>query len=150
DLNNLALCLEKLGRPAEALTNFQSCLEMCRHLYKGDHPHLALVINHMADTLNDLGSSEEALGRYQAATTMYQNMAAAHPDDAGVKLGLAITDGKMGDLLTKMGEASQAAESYRDGLQVVEAILSANNGNEVAAKMRLRFRLKLGLDKKSS
>jgi eukaryotic-like serine/threonine-protein kinase len=149
DLNNLAGCLEKLGRPAEALTNFQACLEMCRHLFKGDHPHLALVLNHTADTLNDLGRSDEALGKYQEAATMYQNLSAAHPNDMDVKMGLAITFGKTGDLLEKMGKDTQAGDSYRNGLQVVEAILSANADNEAAAKMRLKFRLKLGFDKKS-
>jgi tetratricopeptide (TPR) repeat protein len=149
DLNNLAGCLEKLGRPAEALTNFQACLEMCRHLFKGDHPHLALVLNHTADSLNDLGRSDEALGKYQEAATMYQNLSAAHLDDTDVKMGLAITFGKMGDLLEKMSKDMQAGESYRNGLQMTEAILSANADNEVAAKMRLKFRLKLGLDQKS-
>ena len=146
DLNNLAGCLEKLGRPAEALTNFQACLEMCRHLFKGNHPHLALVLTRTADTLNDLERSNEALGKYQEAAAMYKNLSAAHPDDTDVKIGLAITYGKMGDLLTKMGEDSQASESYHNGLQVTEAILSANASDDVAAKMRLKFRLKLGLN----
>ena len=146
DLNNLAGCLEKLGRPAEALTNFQACLEMCRHLFKGNHPHLALVLTRTADTLNDLERSNEALGKYQEAAAMYKNLSAAHPDDTDVKIGLAITYGKMGDLLTKMGEDSQASESYHNGLQVTEAILSANASDDVAANMRLKFRLKLGLN----
>jgi tetratricopeptide (TPR) repeat protein len=149
DLNNLAGGLEKLGRPSEALTNFQACLEMCRHLFKGDHPHLALVLNHTADTLNDLGRSDEALGKYQEAAAMYQNLSAAHPDDTDVKMGLAITFGKMGDLLETMGRDTQAGESYRNGLQMVETILSASADNEMAAKMRLKFCFKLGLDKKS-
>ena len=63
-----------------------------------------------------------------------------------MRIGLAITYGKMGDLLTKMGEDSQASESYHNGLQVTEAILSANASDDVAAKMRLKFRLKLGLN----
>jgi tetratricopeptide (TPR) repeat protein len=70
-MNNVASCLESLGRSSEALPQHEAALAMRRRLYGDrDHADVAVSLNNVAFCLASLGRPGEALPRYEAALAM--------------------------------------------------------------------------------
>ncbi len=69
-LNNVAFCLNALGRSAEALPKYEAALAMWQRLFKGDNEDVATGLNNVASCLQDLGRPEKALPRFETALAM--------------------------------------------------------------------------------
>jgi tetratricopeptide (TPR) repeat protein len=147
DLSNLALCLDALGRTKEALPKFEEALAMSQRVHPGEHPSVAYGLANLGSCLDDLGRPEEAYQKYQEATKMLQDLLEKMPQSVAVKVQLAETQQKTGDVLREMGKETEALERYRTGLQIVESLLSAQVSSAQAIELRLSLRAKLHLEK---
>jgi tetratricopeptide (TPR) repeat protein len=74
NLNNVAACLNALGRHEDALAKFGEALAMFRALSSADQPNLANTMHNMAGCLNRLGRGAEALSCAEAAIEMNRRM----------------------------------------------------------------------------
>lgn len=80
-LNNVADCLDSLGRSEDALPKHQAALEMRERIYKGDHPYVAASLNNMAGCLVSLGRLDEAGEYYLKGNAMDARLKRrAHPE----------------------------------------------------------------------
>jgi tetratricopeptide (TPR) repeat protein len=73
-LNNVAVCLQLLGRLSETLPAFEAVLALRQRLFPADHPELANSLNNVAFSLKALGRWPEALPKYEAALAMLQRL----------------------------------------------------------------------------
>jgi tetratricopeptide (TPR) repeat protein len=69
-LQRIAYCLNRLGRPSEALQRAEAGAAMSRRLFKGDSPQEAWCLDECGTALKNQGRSAEALPKYQAAYEM--------------------------------------------------------------------------------
>jgi tetratricopeptide (TPR) repeat protein len=98
-LNDVAMCLQALGRDREALPQFEAMVAMTRRLHgEADHPQLATGLNNLALCLENLGRPAEALTRFEAALAMGQRLAGTADDGFVAKLldNIAICLGELG------------------------------------------------------
>ncbi len=132
-LNELACCLNHLGRPANALPRYEAALEMRQRLFAGDHPHVATSLNNVALCLQSLGRSAEALPKHEAALEMCQRLFEGdHPD---VALGL----NSVAYCLQSLGRSAEALPKHEAALEMYQRLFEgdhpqvANSLNNVAA-----------------
>ena len=89
-LRSIGFCLENLGRAAEAVTYFESCVD---HWSKARHPHArqlyAKAQTSLADCQIQLGNSEKARSLLNEATATLEPLARA---DANMAVGSASYD----------------------------------------------------------
>jgi hypothetical protein len=146
-LDDLANCLDNVGRSAEALPMHEAALAILERSYKGDETHIALIRNHIGDCLNVLGRSDDALQQYQDARAMFEGMANTQPGNNYARIGFAKARQKIGDVFAEMGKADEAGENYQEALRVAEIVLASDAANPDAKTVRLTCRIKLGLEK---
>jgi eukaryotic-like serine/threonine-protein kinase len=146
-LNNYALCLEHLGRWPEALTNYEASVAMLRRLEKWDDNNVSRILNHVGDCLYVMDRLNDARQQYEEAVAIYQRIAIAQPGNNTVKIGLAKSQQKLGDVLAEMGLPQEATTNYQAALQLAEYILTNDAANPDATKLRLTCRIKIGLEK---
>jgi eukaryotic-like serine/threonine-protein kinase len=146
-LNNYALCLEHLGRWPEALTNYEASVAMLRRLEKWDDNNVSRILNHVGDCLYVMDRLNDARQQYEEAVAIYQRIAIAQPGNNTVKIGLAKSQQKLGDVLAEMGLPQEATTNYQAALQLAEYILTNDTANPDATKLRLTCRIKIGLEK---
>ena len=146
-LNNYALCLEHLGRWSEALTNYEASVAMLRRLEKWDDNNVSRILNHVGDCLYVMDRLDDARQQYEEAMAIYQRIATAQPGNNTVKLGLAKSQQKLGDVLAEMGNTREAMASYQSGMHLAETILASAAAIPDAQTLRLTCRVKLGLEK---
>jgi S1-C subfamily serine protease len=90
---------------------------------------------------------DDARQQYEAALAMYERVAAAQPIDTTVRIGLANSRQRLGDVLAEMRKTEEAAKNYQEGLRVAEAVLASDAANPNAKTLRLTCRIRLGLEK---
>jgi tetratricopeptide (TPR) repeat protein len=120
-LNNVAYCLQVLGRAAEALPKYEAALAMRERLLKGDHPDVANSLNNVADCLRSLGLAEEALPRYEAALEMYQRLFKGdHPD-------VALSLNNVALCLQSLGRAAEALPKCEAALEMYQRLFKGDH-----------------------
>ncbi len=110
--NNVAHCLQSLGRPQEALTKFEAALAMRLRLYGDrDHPDVAQSHNNVARCLQSLGRAQEALPKHEAALAMRLRIFGDldHPD-------VALCHNNVALCLQSLGRAQEALPKYEAAL----------------------------------
>ena len=142
----------KLGKPAEALQDFNAALAL--HTETGNQEGRGTVLNGLGNTYKTLGQHEEALKNYQAsleirkrigdrrgvATTLYNlamiqrelgrhtegvestNEALAISREIGDRQGLALGYSNLGDIYEFAGRPEQALQAYQESLKIVREI----------------------------
>jgi hypothetical protein len=65
--NNLAVCLDDQGKPAEALPLYRRALDFRRAALGEEHPETAASYSNVASCLNRLGQRDEAIGSLRRA-----------------------------------------------------------------------------------
>jgi tetratricopeptide (TPR) repeat protein len=136
-----------MGRPAEALPNYEAAMQMYQRLYKGDHPATAQSRRNLADCLGALGRPAEAEQGYQDATLMFQRLLTVQGENRLTKYNLARTQQKLGDLLAKLGRAEEARDNYGRALKLAESMVAGDATDGQANQLLLGLRVKLGLEK---
>jgi len=102
------LCLSFLGRPEEALDEFDMALAV-NDQYVEAHLNRALV-------LNDIGRHDEAARAFEKAG--YYEYAVAGRFPAAITARLAHAHAQVGDLYTEAGAPIEAASQYRRALEL--------------------------------
>jgi serine/threonine protein kinase/tetratricopeptide (TPR) repeat protein len=115
-LNNLAICRQELGRPADALPTFEAALAMRQRMFKGDHPDVAASQDDYASCLDDLGRSAEALPKYEAALAMQQRFFKGDHADVAISLN------DVAYCLDELGRATEALTNYEAALNMFQRI----------------------------
>ena len=69
-LHDMAACLERMGRNADALPKFQAAAEMVRRFLPGDDWRVALCVSDFAGCLRELGRPREALQLFEESLAM--------------------------------------------------------------------------------
>ena len=96
-LVRLALLLEAIGRPHEALPLDVQALAMRKRLYPGDHPDVATSLNNLAGTYRSLGRLDDALRLLQEALAMNERLHRGDHEDVAQSMGnLAATLAALG------------------------------------------------------
>lgn len=127
-LNNIAYCLEALGRASEALSRHEAALEMQKRLHPdGDHPGLALGHNNVAVCLESVGRADEALQHYEAALAMWTRMHRDH-DDREVAIGL----NNVAACLESLGRPGEALPRFEAALAMWSRVHRSGDHPEVA------------------
>ncbi|MGD1090302.1 MAG: tetratricopeptide repeat protein, partial [Verrucomicrobiota bacterium] len=114
-LNNVAACLDLLGRSAEALPMYQASLEMYKRVYGDpDNPDVARSLNNVAYCLYSLGRSGEALPIYQSSLEMYQRIYKNqdNPDVARSLNNIALCLNSLGRSAAALPVCQAAMEMY--------------------------------------
>ena len=62
-LHNLAACLDALGRPEDALAQYEAALQMNEELIGGDNPNIVIGLHAVGGCLESLHRFDEALER---------------------------------------------------------------------------------------
>ena len=110
--NNLAACLDRLGRFTEALEHFEIALAMLRRLGADrDHADIATCLNNVASCLQRLGRPSAALPRFEMALAMRHRLFGDkdHRDVVASLYGVA-------SCLEAFGRATEALPRYEAGL----------------------------------
>jgi tetratricopeptide (TPR) repeat protein len=145
-LTSVAACLNLLGRPAVALPNYEAALAMRQRIYKEDHSDVAYGLNNLAACLDQLSRPTEALPKYQEAEAMFARLIEAQPANKSLKLGLVKSFRGRGDDLARTGDTPRATNSYQQGLQIADSLLSGGATDAQLAQLRLSLRARLGLE----
>ncbi len=110
-LNNLAECLNSLGRSEEALTKYETALQINQKLYQGNHPAVARSLHNLGGCLKTLGRSAEALPKYEAALEMHRRvLPPGHPYTLYPQIGVAKT-------LVSLGRHAEAETLLLDAVE---------------------------------
>jgi tetratricopeptide (TPR) repeat protein len=111
-LNQSAGLHETLGRAGEAEPVYVEALEMCRSLFKGDHPDIADSLNNLALCRKTLGRAAEAEPMHEEALAMRRRLFTGdHSDIAESLNNLALCQ----DIL---GRAAEAEPMHEEALEM--------------------------------
>ncbi len=138
--NNLAACLESLGRAQEALPKFEAALAMkLRISGDRDHPDVAMGHNNVAYCLQSLGRAQEALPKFEAALAMWLRLYGDrdHP-------GVATGHNNVAACLHSLGRAQEALPFAERSADVVERLRDASRTLSVELQQSYFDELKRG------
>jgi tetratricopeptide (TPR) repeat protein len=109
-LNNLANCLNELGKPELARELYEEALAMSRRLYEGDHRNVAQSLNNFASCLRALGEHDQGRELHEEALAMRRRLYEGDHSDVAQSLKyLAIS-------LRAVGEHDRARELDEEAL----------------------------------
>jgi CHAT domain-containing protein/tetratricopeptide (TPR) repeat protein len=110
--NNLAFCLQALGKAQEALPLYRKALGITRKALGEDHPDTATGYNNLAFCLQAQGKAQEALPLYRKALGItHQALGEGHPDTARSYNNVALC-------LQALGKAQGALPLVRKALEI--------------------------------
>ncbi len=125
---SLAQTLRDLGELSQAEFLLRSALETCRLLAESDknpeYQELGAVFrSNLAGVLHQRDQQEEALQEFHTAIQDLRTLAEAHPDMLSYRDELAWSYAYRGDLLLDMKQPPQAADDYRQVLQLRQQLV---------------------------
>ena len=126
-LNGVGLSLQALGRPAEALPQYEAALGMYQRLYKGDQPDIAATLDYLGLCLESLGRSSEALPNFQAAFAMFQRI---YPGDHAE---VAECRNNLGSCQASLGQTTPALSNYQAALAMRQRIYKDDHPDVVTS-----------------
>lgn len=124
-LNNLALLLQVQGKLAEAEPYYRECLEMKKHLYKGDHRDLARSLNNLATLLQAQGKQADAEPICRDALAMYRRLFQEDHSDVAMCLN------NLGVLLQERGKLAEAESLHRESLAMKQRMYKGDHAEMV-------------------
>src|SRR5262249_37325120 len=140
--NNLARCLEDLGKADEALPLHRKALAIRQKALGDGHPHTAISCNNVAACLEDLGKADEAVPLYKNSLATFENaLGEGHPDTATGYNNLA-------RCLWDLGEHARAVRLWQRSLEAQETArfhLQRESGFERAFANADKFPARAGL-----
>lgn len=125
---SLAQAERELGELSKAEFLLRAALETCRLLAESDknpeYQELGAVFrSNLAGVLHQRGQQEEALKEFHAAIQDLRILSEAHPDTLSYRDELAWSHAYRGDLLLDMKQPEQAADDYRQVLQLRQQLV---------------------------
>jgi tetratricopeptide (TPR) repeat protein len=105
-MDNLAMCLLKLGQKDKALKLFNEELGMLQRVFKDDSPAVAGALNNLGYCLAEMERFEESLAAHQDALAMRQRLEAEH--------WVAHSMNNVGTILVRLGRPDQAVPFLKD------------------------------------
>jgi len=95
---------------------------------------IALLHEKMADVEAETNQVEQAVQSARKSLSIFQELAAAHPDSADAQRSAAISHLKVGDVLgnpnyVNFGDQKGAMENYQAAARILESLYSANSGD---------------------
>jgi tetratricopeptide (TPR) repeat protein len=137
-INNVAFCLNTLGRWSDALAEFEEALAMQERIYKGDHPDIANSLNNIAYCLDNVGRSEDALPKYEAALAMQERIFKGdHP-------ALSQSLNNVAYCLNVLGRPEEALTKYEEALAMRQRMYQGKDHPDVASSLNnVGFQLRI-------
>jgi serine/threonine protein kinase len=126
-LNDVAGCLNALGRSAEALPGYEEALAMYQRLYRGDHSDVVASLNYVAFCLDALGRSADALPKLEAALAMSQRLHKGDDQDVAESLN------NLASCLVSLGRPGDALPKYQAALDMRQRIYKDDNPSTVTS-----------------
>jgi serine/threonine protein kinase/tetratricopeptide (TPR) repeat protein len=114
----------KLGRFADAMSEFQQALPMLQELVKQFPDRakykqgLANIHANQGNVLRALSRHQEALNEYQKARDLQQKLAELYSSDSNYQHALAITCTNLAALLSDLGKRDQALREYEQARDI--------------------------------
>lgn len=132
---SLAQAERDLGELSKAEFLLRAALETCRLLAENDktpeYQELGAVFrSNLASVLHQGGQQEESLKEFHAAIQDLRTLAEAHPDTLSYRDELAWSYAYRGDLLLDMHKAEEAADDYRQVLQLRQQLVKDSPDGE--------------------
>jgi CHAT domain-containing protein/tetratricopeptide (TPR) repeat protein len=130
-MDNVAACMESLGRYDDALPMFQTALDMRQRISKGqDDTDVAGSLNDLATCLGASGRSEEALEKCQAALEMLQRIHKGQdtPDVATAMANVA-------QCLEALGRSAAALPDHEAALEMRRRIYNGQDHPEIGESL---------------
>jgi tetratricopeptide (TPR) repeat protein len=119
--NDLASCLDRRGRSAEALPLHRKALAITRKALGEAHPDTAIQCHNLAHTLSERGKASDALPLLRRALAIRRAaLGEQHPDTAASYNGLAVC-------LDGLGKGAEALPLYRRALAINRNILGEDH-----------------------
>lgn len=143
-LASLAVDLEWLGRPREALAVGEEAITLQRELAAEDPshtPNLAASLLNLGNGLANLGRHSEALVPTAEAADIYRNLDSAYP---GYTQNLAMSLSSLAEWLSKLGHLSEALEPAEESVALYRELVAEHPGhtpNLAASLNKLGIRL---------
>jgi serine/threonine protein kinase/tetratricopeptide (TPR) repeat protein len=116
-LHIVGVAYRKLGKPEEAMRNYQESLAIMRHL--GEKSAMARSLNEMGQLLYGIGKSDDALIDYQDALKLRREI--------GDNLGIGETLIDLGNLYNERGDFDRALQTYQESLQIQRDLSSESS-----------------------
>jgi serine/threonine protein kinase/tetratricopeptide (TPR) repeat protein len=125
---SLAQVVRDLGEPSQAEFLLRSALETCELLARNapnpEYQELRAVFrSNLAGVLHQRGQHDEALTEFNAAIQDLAALVEDHPDALSYRDEIAWSYGYRGDLLLDMGNPDEAADDYRQVLQLRQQLV---------------------------
>ena len=130
-VNELATCLESLGRAGEALPLYQATLEASERVLGPEHPDTLISCNNLASCLDSLGRAGEALPLYQA--TLEARERVLGPEHLGTLLSM----NNLAICLSTLGRVGEALPLYQTTLEVRERVLGPEHPDSLLSMNNL-------------
>jgi tetratricopeptide (TPR) repeat protein/TolB-like protein len=111
-LHIVGVAYRQLGKPEEAMRNYQESLAIMRRL--GEKSAMARSLNEMGQLLYGVGKSDDALIDYQDALKLRREIG----DQQGI--GESLID--LGNLYNERGDFDRALQMYQESLQIARKI----------------------------
>ncbi|WP_395794447.1 DUF4062 domain-containing protein, partial [Aquimonas sp.] len=137
---------EQHGKLAVALADASRMLEVAGRLPDaragvGDEARVqSAALTKMADVLvlrGQAGDAEQALGYYQRSLEIDERLAAANPDSAQAARDVSASVMRLGDFLSRRGQAGDAEQAlghYQRSVEIAERLAAANPDSAQAAR----------------
>jgi tetratricopeptide (TPR) repeat protein len=143
----LADVLPQLGRPAEALTDFNRAIAVFESLAATATPDARLVEELAAcnqelgdlqghNGLQNLGDPGSALQSYRKSLALYEALAARDPASRTARRGIALLQIRIGDMEEIRDDLNGGLRAYREALRIAEQ-LSAEDPTNAEDRRRL-------------
>ncbi|MCA9122823.1 MAG: protein kinase, partial [Planctomycetales bacterium] len=122
----------KLGRNAEALTQYEDGLKIRRELAEADPSYaekqrdLSLSFDRIGDVFLALGRTAEALTQCQAALKISWELAEADPSNAEKQADLSHSLDRLGNVLLSLGRTGEALTQYENALKIRRVLADAD------------------------
>jgi serine/threonine protein kinase/Flp pilus assembly protein TadD len=121
---------QKLGRPDQARTEFETARDLQHNLAAGfpsvpqHQQSLATTHHHLGLLLKDLGQRDAAHSEYEKARDLQQTLAAEFPTVPQHRHELAITHRNLGMLLAELGERDAARTEYETARDLEQKLVT--------------------------
>ena len=117
----------RLGQTDQALTVARQCLNLAYS--RGSLREQMVSQAMLGDVLARAGDATTALGAYQIALKLSQNLAEIHADSAEAQRDLSVSFERVAGILEAQGEREKALLEYRKSLVIAEKLASSDPKN---------------------
>ncbi|PNW31408.1 UNVERIFIED_CONTAM: hypothetical protein BEN50_02840 [Euhalothece sp. KZN 001] len=120
-LTNQLVELYQQGKHAEAIPLAKETLAMWKRVYGGDHPYVAIILNHLATLYYSQGRYSEAKPLYEQALVMRKRLYDGDHSDVATSLN------NLGILYSAQGRYSEAQPLYEQALAMLKRLYDGDH-----------------------